>query len=127
MSMETFHIMISGSRKIKDIKTLREVIKTDLCELNQRHSNKEIVFVHGGAEGVDSIGAEIAYELGFELDEHIPEWERLGNIAGFVRNRTMVQKADICLFYWDGKSNGTRHAIEEAQMEGKKFLITIVE
>lgn len=125
--METLSIMISGSRDIKKIDTLRQIISEDLNALSQQYSDREIIFIHGGAVGVDTIGAEIAYELGFELDEHIPDWEGQGNIAGFVRNRTMVQKADICLFYWNGKSRGTQHAIEEARMEGKKLLITIVQ
>ena len=125
--METLNIMISGSRSIKNEGELRKIIQADLCNLNQKYRNKQIFFIHGGARGVDSIGAEIAYELGFELDEYIPDWEGQGDKAGFIRNRIMVKKADLCLFYWNGKSNGTRHAIEEAQIEGKKFLITIVE
>lgn len=46
------------------------------------------------------------------------DWEAHGKAAGPIRNRKMVQAADLLVAFWDGKSQGTLSAIREAARAG---------
>ncbi len=53
------------------------------------------VLIHGGANGVDRMAAEIAKELGIRCEEFSADWG-LGRAAGPVRNQKMVDSGAIC-------------------------------
>lgn len=125
--METLKVFIGGSRYVKNVTELKKIISEDLTTIHQENEGVNLVLVYGGAVGVDTIAAELAYELGYELEEYIPDWEGQGSTAGHFRNEIMVKEADICYFYWDGKSQGTFNAIELARIYNKEYFITIVQ
>jgi hypothetical protein len=76
--------------------------------------------VHGACpDGADSIAAAIAQAIGFDLDPHPADWQSNGRSAGPIRNREMAEAgADLCIAFWDGRSVGTAHMIEEAVKHG---------
>ena len=45
-------------------------------------------------------------------------WKVYPRIAGFLRNNDMLSIATHLIAFWDGKSSGTKHMIEIAQMKG---------
>lgn len=46
-------------------------------------------------------------------------WKELGDQAGFARNQVMVGLCpELVLAFWDGKSRGTRDAIDKARKAG---------
>lgn len=47
-----------------------------------------------------------------------PAWRSFRE-AAFARNEYIVKDADLVLVAWDGKSNGTRNAIQQAERHGR--------
>jgi len=105
--------MITGSRDWTD----QRMIQASLVTINatMRKNDEPMTLVHGGAKGADTIGAAAATELGWTLEEHIPDWSK-GKRAGPLRNVEMLESGVDCVvaFHKDG-SRGTRHAIETAR------------
>lgn len=79
--------------------------------------------VSGGAKGADSLGAEYAVDEHILLTEILPDWDTHGKSAGIKRNFKIIDLSDIVIAFWDGKSPGTKHAIEYAERTNKKVLI----
>ena len=77
---------------------------------------KGSAMIAGGARGVDSICATWALHDTKDIDVVImqADWKSHGNSAGFKRNLQMLDCGDRCLAFWDGKSRGTRHTIDNA-------------
>jgi hypothetical protein len=73
--------------------------------------------IHGGAPGLDNMAGEVATEiLGVSKVEVFPaDWTRLGNAAGPVRNRQMLEESPdlVVAFHNDlwGKSKGTKDMV----------------
>ena len=81
------------------------------------------VILSGGARGVDQCAAEAARERGLEVQEYLPDWKSLGRKAGVARNALVVDQADLVVAFWDGKSRGTKNAIDLARNMCKPFAV----
>ena len=103
-------IAIIGSRNIKNI-NLEEYV-TDADEI-----------VSGGARGVDTLAAEYAKQNGIKLTEFLPEYDRYGKGAPLVRNKQIVNYSDKIIAFWDGKSRGTKFALEYAEKKEKTVVL----
>lgn len=78
--------------------------------------------VSGDASGVDSW----AWYAAFNLRQFIrikPAWSRDGKAGGPLRNATIAKIADRMVAFWDGKSRGTKSAIEAMQKLGKPVTV----
>lgn len=112
-----FHLALVGSRNFKRFDLIRE-------KLNEIHAHLgQFVLVSGGAKGADSTGEKIARELGCQCVIFKPDWDRYGKSAGFLRNHSIVGKAQVVLAFWDGASRGTKHSIELAKSQNKPLWI----
>lgn len=75
--------------------------------------------VHGAAKGADRIAGQEAEKLGLLVEAHPADWDGKGKAAGVIRNAEMAALgADLCIAFWDGRSVGTLHMIEEARRSG---------
>lgn len=99
-------IAIVGSRDYPDIAAVRAYVA--LLPANT-------IIVSGGARGVDSIAENAARERGMECLIFKPDWDRDGKSAAFVRNATIAEECDEMVAFWDGKSRGTKSAIQYAR------------
>lgn len=81
------------------------------------------VVVSGGARGVDTYAAERAEERGIKTVVIRPNWKKYGRGAGFLRNKEIVKAADDVVAFWDGRSRGTEHTIEQAVKLGRSVAI----
>ena len=79
--------------------------------------------VSGGARGIDQCAREYAQQNGLELTEFLPEFERYGRAAPLKRNIQIIRYADLVIAFWDGKSHGTRHVIEQCERLGKPLRV----
>ena len=79
--------------------------------------------VSGGARGVDTSAAQYARANGLELTEFLPDYESYGRGAPLVRNKLIVEYADIVMAFWDGQSRGTKFVIDYAAKIGKPYKI----
>ena len=81
--------------------------------------------VSGGAKGIDSDAAAFARAGGIALEEIKPNYERYGRGAPIVRNKQIVDAADLTLIFWDGASKGTKSVIDYCRKQGRRYLLYI--
>jgi hypothetical protein len=68
--------------------------------LEAHRTGKELVVVHGGARGADSMAEQWARQIGVRTEVHRANWKRDGMRGGFKRNEEMVNLgADRCLAF----------------------------
>ena len=79
--------------------------------------------ISGGAKGVDSLAASHAKDNGIELVVFRPDYAKYGKGATFIRNRQIIDNADMVLAFWDGESKGTKYTIEYAIKKGKETQV----
>ena len=82
--------------------------------------------VSGGARGIDTCAAEYASKKGIKLIEFLPEYSRYGRGAPLKRNEKIAEYADEAIALWDGRSKGTKYAIELFKRLGKRVEIVII-
>ena len=98
-------VAIVGSRDIAD---REEYWYSKICENIPKNCTE---IVSGGAEGIDTLGRRYAEEYGLLLKEFLPEYEKYGKSAAYLRNTQIVEYAHMVLAFWDGKSKGTADTI----------------
>lgn len=109
-------IAIIGSREPGNI-NFEELLKKHMDIL----ANDTII--SGGARGIDTLAAMYARKRGMKLLEFRPDYATFGRGATFVRNRMIVDVADIVIAFWNGSSRGTKYTIEYAK---KKYVPVVI-
>lgn len=110
-------LAVIGSRTFSDMALLSEHM-SKVCQAFGVSS-----IVSGGAKGADSLAVEHAQMLGLRVQIFKPDWAQFGRGAGPIRNRLIVDVADVVLAFWDGESKGTKHAVGYAQQKGKHTIV----
>lgn len=105
---ELKRIAVVGSRGFDDYARLVSVLQPHL----------PAVLVSGGAQGADALAERLARERGLTIDVIPADWQRYGRGAGPIRNKQIVESADLVIAFWDGKSRGTRSALSHADKMG---------
>jgi len=103
-------VIIAGSREIVNYNTLLKAITDSGFEIT--------TVVSGGARGVDRLGERYAREHNIPIIQYIPDWDKWGKPAGYIRNKEMADNADALIALWDGESKGTKHMIDIAKAKG---------
>ena len=92
--------------------------------LDKIHSVEPLTFiVSGGAKGADSLSEKWAKENNIPTMIFIPDWDKLGKSAGFIRNKDIISNCDKVLCFWDGISKGTLSSINLSKKYNKKIKI----
>ena len=120
--MSKTKILIAGSRGI----TNSEVVKKAIADAIAEFEDEDFMLVSGGAKGVDTIAEEYARENNKPMLVVKPNYTKYFHnpkIAPRKRNESMVRMADKAIIIWDGKSNGTRHAIDLVKEKGIQYSI----
>lgn len=109
-------IAIIGSRECGNI---------NFEELLEKHLNviANDTIISGGARGIDTLAAQYAKKHGVKLLEFRPDYTTFGRSATFVRNRMIVDVADVVIAFWNGSSRGTKYTIEYAK---KKYVPMVI-
>lgn len=103
-------VIIAGSRNFTDYQKL----KKECDQFLQNQKNIEIVS-GDYYKGADKLGIQYANEKGFNLIKFPAEWNKFGKAAGPIRNKQMVNYADVLIAFWDRKSKGTASIIRFAK------------
>lgn len=108
MSEPLIRVLVTGGRDYTD----RTAVTRALAHLGEHFifgvKPEEIVLVHGGATGADTLAAEEAVKLGWQVEPHPADWGTHGNAAGPIRNKEMVALgAHYCVVFPGG--SGTAH------------------
>lgn len=106
-------IAVIGSRTFSDYQKMKEFLdKKDIS-----------CIVSGGAGGADTLAEIYAKNKGIPTIIYNPDWNKYGKSAGFKRNELIIKTADEVVAFWDGKSKGTKHSIDLANMQNKNVEI----
>lgn len=82
--------------------------------------------VSGGASGVDTVAQRYADKTGMPIKVFLPKYNLYpGKIAPLKRNLEIIAYADIVLAFWDGRSRGTAHVIENCRKNSKRVEVFI--
>ena len=110
-------LAIIGSRTFNDYEFLKnslEPIRTYIT-----------LIISGGANGADKLGERYAEEFNIPTKIYIPEWNKYGKSAGYLRNHDIINEADYVVAYQVNKSKGTEHSIRLAKSQNKKVKVFI--
>lgn len=126
-------IAIVGSREFTDYSIVKDIMTSFFSGVRITE------IVSGGAKGADTLGKQYAIEKEISLKEFLPEWDNLSHPdavikedrwgkkydskAGFRRNKLIVERADIIIAFWNGKSHGTKHTLEIVKKMKKWYII----
>lgn len=106
-------VAVIGSRGFNDY----EKVKETLSKINIT------LLVSGGAKGADLLGERYAKENNIETKIFIPDWDKHGKKAGFLRNTDIIENAELVVAFWDGESKGTLDSINKTKKQNKKLII----
>lgn len=116
--METY-LLVAGSRDYTDKETFNKVMD---CFIQENIPGGDVYICQGGATGADRMALEYACRHEWECLEFEADWEKYGRAAGPKRNDKMTKyvkdHGGMALFFWDGKSKGTKNCIESARKHG---------
>lgn len=115
-----YRILITGSRYFADVALAERTVHDVLHELEARFSiyPHEIVVVHGGAKGADTVVGDLFAAAGCVVEVHRADWQRHGRAAGPIRNQRLVELgADVVLAFpaTTQPSVGTRDCVRRAR------------
>lgn len=112
-------VAIVGSRNFDDYDILEEQITKNIpiSEIG--------TIVSGGAMGADTLAEQFADKWKIEKVIHLPDWEKHGKKAAFIRNSDIIRDADMVFAFWDGKSKGTKHSINLATKSFNKPTVIV--
>ena len=102
MSARTFCVAVVGSRSITDADLAKYIPQDATC------------LVSGGAEGVDTLAERYAKEHGIPIRVIRPNYELYGKHAPILRDKQIVECADLVVAVWDGVSTGTAFTVDYA-------------
>lgn len=104
-------VAIIGSRNLT-ISNLEKYLPKTVTEI-----------VSGVAKGIDTCAREYALKNNIKLIEFLPEYNKYKKSAPLKRNLQIIDYADIVIAFWDGKSNGTAHTINNCKRLNKKVIV----
>lgn len=109
---DTLAMLIVGSRSFNNKSLLYSICQT-------LANGNNIKVISGGAKGADSLARDFAKSYDYEYTEMLADWDRYGKRAGYIRNCEMHKELAkyehrVCVAFWDGESNGTKHNFDLA-------------
>lgn len=112
-------VVIGGYRNFEKYEIFKSFVDSCLVELDL----KEITILSGHCKGVDLMGEQYAKEKGLLLEVYPAEWKKYGKAAGPIRNKQMVEKADIVIAFVCERAKGTKNLIAQAKKLDKKVFV----
>lgn len=112
------YVAVIGSRTFRAYGMLEERLDYFL-----QNVERPITIVSGGANGCDTLARLYANKRGFEVIEYLPDWDKFGKSAGFIRNKDIVERADMLVAFWRDRSKGTKSSIDLAIKKGIPYRI----
>ena len=119
---------IVGSRSLVDATLVTHQLDLIFSDIDRQRTT----VVSGGAKGIDTIARKYAeaYKMDFILFKpyHLVDTQaQYSPKYFFVRNKQIVDNCDTLIAFWDGESNGTKHAIDYATKRNKEVIIVKIE
>lgn len=112
-------LAIIGSRQYDDFEYFTAKVKKYIAKIGLPIAE----IVSGGAAGPDDMAEDFSIDQGYSFRAFEADWDKHGNIAGFLRNDEIVDVCSDVIAFWDGKSKGTKDTIDKALRKRKNVLI----
>jgi hypothetical protein len=112
-------ILVGGSRSF----TNYALLSAKLDKYIQTEHPDAVILSGACPHGADMLAEKWAYSHWHTVMRFHADWVAHGKAAGLIRNVEMVKVADLAIFFWDGKSPGTKHCIEKAKARGVRRKI----
>ncbi len=109
-------IAIIGSRKIYNPDKIYNLIKENIPS-----NCSEIV--SGGAAGIDTLAEKYADEVGIRKKIILPDYKKYGRSAPLIRNKEIIEYADIVYAFWDINSRGTANSLQHCIESGTPMKV----
>lgn len=106
-------VVIAGSRYFNDYDLFSDTVDKYLSVIRLKY---KIIIISGHCSGTDIMAERYAYENGYELEVFSANWS-LGKKAGPLRNKEMIDKADMAIAFFSG-GRGTKSLIDFAKKKG---------
>jgi len=121
-------LAVVGSRSCSDDMLIIEYLTyiSVLWEDPKQEDSFRMELVSGGAKGPDTIAERWAKVCRIPTKIFLPDWDKYGKAAGFIRNQQIVDYCNMVLAFWDRKSKGTKDSIDKALKAGKPVWIVPV-
>ncbi len=84
------------------------------------------LIISGGAIGIDTLAEKYADEHGIKKLILYPNYELYGRSAPLIRDKLIVDHADLVIAFWDGESSGTEYTISYAKRRKVPCQIYII-
>lgn len=108
-------VAIIGSRSIKALNINQYVRPASVAQI-----------ISGGANGVDMIAEHWAKSNHIDFIAFLPNYKIYGSKAPLIRDKEMVDAADVIIAFWDGVSTGTLYTIQYAYSIGRKCIVHLI-
>lgn len=106
-------VVIAGSRYFNDYHLFTDIVDEYLSEIKLKY---RIIILSGHCSGTDIMAERYAYEHSYQLEVFSANWS-LGKKAGPLRNKEMIDKADMAIAFFSG-GRGTKSLIDFAKKKG---------
>ena len=106
-------IAIVGSRSFDDYERMSKILIERI----------PFILISGGARGADALAESFAREHKLVTMIYPAMWDKYGKSAGFIRNKKIVEEADLIIAFWDGTSKGTESTINLADQMDKEVIV----
>jgi len=118
--MAGIRILICGGRDYCNRASFHDHVRQVLTD--REYQAPDILIIHGGAKGADTLAGEYAAENDLEVMEFKADWNKYGRAAGPMRNQKMLVqgKPDLVIAFPGGK--GTAHMIGLAKNAGVEVI-----
>ena len=118
-------LAVIGSRSIIDKELIRvnlDYLINSLIKVGLTTKDK-LIILSGGAKGVDRLAAQYASDSNILNINILPNWNLLGEKAGFVRNENIIKYSHRIIAFQSNNSPGTQNGINHAIRMKKKLNI----
>lgn len=106
-------VAIVGSRSLINVE-ISKYIPENVTEI-----------ISGGAIGIDTLAEEVTDKRKISKSIIRPEYDKYGRKAPLIRNKEIVERAELVIAFWDGKSRGTKFTIDYAKKLNKKIKVYV--
>ncbi len=117
------YVVIGGYRNFNDYEAFKVFVDASIAQLNET----EFTILSGHCKGVDLMAEQYAMERNYGLEIFSAEWEKYGRAAGPIRNKQMVEKANVVIAFVCERAKGTKNLISQAEKLEKRLFIKNIE
>jgi len=119
--MFVIRVGVSGSRTITDKDFVFHQLDFYLSRLLK---DNEVIIVHGGAKGFDSLCEDWAKKNKIKTEIYLPQYDlHPSKLAPILRNQIIVDNSDYFIAMQKDNSKGTQDAINKAVKRGLPIKI----